>query len=373
MKYCQALAARRSGHLELTEEGQSPERSYRAMQAGELGRAFGLLAAERAVRQRFPERLISTVDADTVLLAGFARAGSRPTLGARPRPDYLIEAWMPGEPSSVFAITVNGNQQVATERTSKPDRSAFRQLARGSERAEHFHLGKWNTTPCLLLSTELLAREGITINALHSPGAGQLPVRPPSGRGSANVAGLAERNIPYASAVRLPPAEEGGKERHHDAFAVPTKNLAWFGQVLARTAAGAQLAFAGAGREVAQYLTDKQGRRYYQQHTFAGSSSVHDASHEFGSTRFVGTDHVFRLGGVRVEAFSGMSEELYDLLADGEVEQYRCRAYALRNDWPSDTTALCWGPVSFRQDGTVMALRVLPDSSTGVTADARRG
>ncbi|WP_052869433.1 hypothetical protein [Streptomyces niger] len=156
----------------------------------------------------------------------------------------------------------------------------------------------------------------------------------------------------------------------YDAFAVPTKHLAWFGQILARTAAGAQLAFAGAGREVAQYLTAKQGRRHYEQRTFAGSSSVHDASHRFGSTTFVGTDHVFRLGGVRVEAFSEMAEELYDLLADGEVEQYRRRTYALRNDWPSETTAPCWGPASFREDGTVMALRVLPEFPTRVTADA---
>ncbi|WP_406428725.1 hypothetical protein [Streptomyces sp. NBC_00147] len=33
--------------------------------------------------------------------------------------------------------------------------------------------------------------------------------------------------------------------------------------------------------------------------------------------KFVGTDHVFRLGSVRVEAFSGMTENLYKLIKEG--------------------------------------------------------
>ncbi|MBV9022315.1 MAG: hypothetical protein JO362_00570 [Streptomycetaceae bacterium] len=372
LKYCQALASNATGHVALTEEGQSPEQSYRAMQARELGRAFGLAVAERAVRSRFPDRLISTVDAEVILLSGFARAGSRPTLGLRPRPDYFIEAWRPGEPSSVFLVTVNGNHQVATKRTGKADRSAFLQLARASERAEYLHLGEWNTTPCLLMSTELLAREGITVNALQAPGPGLLPVRSAEGRASADVRSVSERNLPYTDAVQLPPADgKKSKERFHDAFFVPRKHLTWFGQVLARTGAAGQLAFAGAGRDIAQYLTPKQGRKHYEQRTFAGSSSVHDASHKFGPAVFVGTDQVFRLGGIRVEAFSGMAAELYELLVKGEVEQYRRRAYELRATWPSSVTVPEWGPVSFRDDGTVMALRILLGADTEVGQRSR--
>lgn len=91
-KYCQAVATGSSGHMALTDEGQSPELSYRAMQARELGRALGLAVAERAVRNRFPGHMVSTLDAEAVLLAGFARSGPRPSLGARPRPDFFIEA-----------------------------------------------------------------------------------------------------------------------------------------------------------------------------------------------------------------------------------------------------------------------------------------
>ncbi|MEV6946748.1 hypothetical protein AB0N07_33220 [Streptomyces sp. NPDC051172] len=358
LKYCQALAAGAAGHLTLTEEGQSPELSYRAMQARELGRTFGLAVAERAVRNRFPDHLVSTLDAEAVLLAGFARSGPRPTLGARPRPDFFIEAWQPGEPSRAFAVTVNGNHQVATKRTGKADRSAFKQLARGSERAEHFHLAEWDTTPCLLMSTELLATNGITVNALQAPGEGLIPARPDAGRGSADAV-LGEANPPYAGAVRIP-AADGRRERVQDGFLIPRKEVGWFGRLLARTGAAGQLAFAGAGTEVAQYLTDSQGHKHYKQQTFAGSASVRDARHEIGSAWFVGTDQVFRLNHVRVEAFSGMPEELYELLVKGKVEAYRHRAYDLRDTLPTGTTASKWGPVSFGADGTVMALRILP-------------
>lgn len=358
LKYCQALAAGTSGYLALTEEGQIPELSYRAMQARELGRALGLAAAQRAVRTRFPDHLLSTVDAEAILLAGFARSGPRPSLGARPRPDFFIEAWKPGEPSRVFVVTANGNHQQATKRTGKTDRSAFKQLARASERAEHFHLAEWNTVPCLLISTELLANEGITVNALQTPGQGLLPERPVSGRGSADCA-PSKRNPPYVNSVRVPAA--AGREGFQDGFLIPRKDRAWFGQVLARTSAASQLAFAGAGTEIAQYLTSDQGRRHYEQRTFAGSSSVRDAEHDFGTTCFVGTDQIFRLNRTRVEAFSGIAKDLYQLLVDGQVEAYRRRAYELRNTLPTGATALQWDAVSFADDGTVMALRVFSD------------
>jgi hypothetical protein len=109
----------------------------------------------------------------------------------------------------------------------------------------------------------------------------------------------------------------------------------------------------------AQYLTDKQGHKHYEQQTFTGSSGVRDARHKIGSTVYVGTDQVFRLNRIRVEAFSGIAEKMYELLVKGRVEDYRNLAYELRDTYPTRTTAP-WGPVSFRDDGTVMALRVLP-------------
>ncbi|MGM9469415.1 hypothetical protein [Streptomyces murinus] len=140
----------------------------------------------------------------------------------------------------------------------------------------------------------------------------------------------------------------------------PRKELGWYSQLLARTGAAGQLAFAGAGTEIAQYLTDKQGHKHYQQQSFVGSSSVRDVRHKIGPTVYVGTDQAFRLNRVRVEAFSGIAEELYDLPVKGQVEAYRNRAYELRDTYPTSTTAPLWWPVSFGAEGTVMALRMLP-------------
>lgn len=53
--------------------------------------------------------------------------------------------------------------------------------------------------------------------------------------------------------------------------------------------------------------------------TFAATSSVDDADIEVDDTGFVGTDHVFRMGSARIEAFSGMAEDLYGLLKDRGV------------------------------------------------------
>ncbi|MDQ0711382.1 hypothetical protein QFZ55_000834 [Streptomyces luteogriseus] len=42
------------------------------------------------------------------------------------------------------------------------------------------------------------------------------------------------------------------------------------------------------------------------------------------------------------------------------MPRLRNRAYELRDTYPTSTTAPQWGPVTFGNDGTVMALRVLP-------------
>lgn len=168
LKYCRAFAGDRHGSLRLTNEGKAPELSYRAMQARELGRAFGLAVAERVIRERFPDHLVSIVDAEIALLPGFARIKPAGTLGARPRPDFLLEVWRPGEGSRIFVVNVNGNHQAVTAKTSASSRTTYKQLARSSERVERFHLGRWNNTPAFLTSTEFLAAAGVTVHMLHA-------------------------------------------------------------------------------------------------------------------------------------------------------------------------------------------------------------
>ncbi|MEE1806856.1 hypothetical protein [Streptomyces sp. BE133] len=91
-------------------------------------------------------------------------------------------------------------------------------------------------------------------------------------------------------------------------------------------------------------------------HQTRGGSDI-----QVGGTKFVGTDHVLRMGSVRIEAFSGMAEPLYELIKKGRVEEYRQAAFQSRST-PQDPhgTGRWNGPISFHDDGTVMALSVLP-------------
>ncbi|WP_211231228.1 hypothetical protein [Streptomyces purpureus] len=78
-------------------------------------------------------------------------------------------------------------------------------------------------------------------------------------------------------------------------------------------------------------------------------------------SRFPDPDHVFRLNGPRVEAFSGVDEELFQLLARGDVKEYRALVHASRHVHPRLTFDKDWGgPVSVHADGSVLALRLLP-------------
>ncbi|MEY9956620.1 hypothetical protein [Streptacidiphilus sp. MAP5-52] len=361
LKYCRAMTTPKDGHLHLSSSGESPEQFHRGNQARELGRAFGLALAERTVRRRHPDRVIATIDAEAALLPGFARSDKQPTLGAWPRPDYLIEAWKPDESSIVYAVTVNGNHQIATPRTGKAQRTTFRQLARASERVEHFQIGSWNNTGCLLMSTELLAPGGITVHALQAAGSALLRNAHLDLEDGTDIDRRLKRSLKYVDTVRVPDPDGESRDHWHNAFLVPGQDLGWFAQVLAATGAAGQLAWAGAGREISRYLTEVQGRKRYQENTFAGAASVRDARHTIGGELFVGTDQVFRLDGQRVEAFSGIAEHLYKLLEAGKVEEYRRRTYESRDSWPVGTTATGWGPTSFREDSTVMALRIVPN------------
>ncbi|WP_441246949.1 hypothetical protein [Kitasatospora sp. McL0602] len=110
-----------------------------------------------------------------------------------------------------------------------------------------------------------------------------------------------------------------------------------------------------------RYLIAEQGGKHFSETAFAGTASVRDAEASFAGERYVGTDQVFRINGRRVEAFSGMATDLYDLLADGKVEEYRRQVYERRMDWPTSEDIDQWGAASFRPDGTALAIRVVQE------------
>ncbi|MFG2631748.1 hypothetical protein [Streptomyces sp. NPDC048473] len=124
------------------------------------------------------------------------------------------------------------------------------------------HIGTWNTTPCLMLSTELMGQGGIVVNALQAPGEALLPLRTPSTPGNANTEIRDKPGIPYPNAIHIP-ARDGKQARTVDGFRVAESGLGWFGQLLARTGAANLTALAGGGPQTAKYLTTRQGRQHY--------------------------------------------------------------------------------------------------------------
>ncbi|WP_405984783.1 hypothetical protein [Streptomyces sp. NBC_00872] len=360
LKFCEALDGNRAGAMALTDKGRSSESWYKGMQARELAVGFGLAVAEHLVQQRYPDHIVSVVDTNTVLRAGWPLSVSQRNKGSRPRPDYIIEAWKPGELSKVTLVACRGNHQKPSKRTGRTRSTTIQQLVKGAELTEGMQIGPWNTTPCLMLSTELMGQGGVVVNVLQSPGEALLPLRTPGAPGNADEEIEDRPGIPYPNAIRIP-ARDGRRARKVDGFQVGEDDLAWFGQLLARTAAAGLTAFAGGGRHAVRYLTDRQGRAHYDVPAFAATSSIDDADLEVADTRFVGTDNVFRMGAARIEAFSGMESGLYKMIKDGSVEEYRQAAYELRSKRRDPLEARKWNdPISFQGDGTVMALSILP-------------
>lgn len=351
LKYSQALTGDTGSFLKLSAEGKETAGYYKANQSTELGVGFGLALTQRVLAQRHPDRVVSIVPADTALRAGWAltsrEKGRRPQKGYSYRPQFFAELWKPDAPSLVLPIACKGNH-------SNAKRSHI-QLASASAHAEAVHIGAWNETPAMVFSTELPLDGHVTVHALCAEGSGGWLRRSESG--DLDVA-LSDENIfpdiqPPANGAEFPSSVPG--------FHVTSKRSAWFGQVLARTAAAGLTAFAGNGDATGQYLTERQGRKHFTGFAHAATGSVQDADNVLLGIPFVGTDHVFRLNGVRVEAFSGVATALFDRLARGRVEQYRREIYSNRHDWPNASWDSSWdGPVSVHPDGTVLAMRRLP-------------
>lgn len=350
LKYCQALEGSTGRYMALSEEGLNPRRHYKTVQSGELGIGFALIVAEQVLKRRYPDHVVSVVDADIALQAGWALVGKEVKRRdwVSLRPDFLLEAWKPGQPSKVIPLACKGTH-------SRPS-YVHTQLASASARVEAVHIGPWDQTPTLVTSTELLGQGGISVHVLHAPGDGSLTVQP-----DAPGADLPVEDLNIYPDVRIPGNGDEDNERV-SGFQVLRDQYAWFRSILIRAGAAGLMGFTGGGEPTAQYLTKRQGRRHFEGFTHAGTGIVQDVEQEIGGINFVGTDHVFRLNGTRVEAFSGLAENLFDLLRDGRVEEYRREAHAMRPRWRSLRGQRDWdGPVSVREDGSVMAMQLLPE------------
>ncbi|MEV6855824.1 hypothetical protein AB0M89_18700 [Streptomyces microflavus] len=214
------------------------------------------------------------------------------------------------------------------------------------------HIGPYGTVPYLLIGTEIPKRESLALHILEAPGTTVL--RPFGGAPEADLDLALSQENRVADVVRH-------AERERTAvpgFQVLPESFSWFSIVLARAEAATLTAFTGGGKPTAHYLTKEQGRRHFQYDVHANTDRLRDAEHRIHDIDFLGTDHVYRLNGTRVGAFSGLKESLYAHLHHGRVNEYRREVHDLRGQWPDRSTSEQWSAVSIRADGTVLAIRL---------------
>ncbi|MFD8826436.1 hypothetical protein ACFV1C_29270 [Streptomyces sp. NPDC059605] len=348
LRYNQALEANQGNYLQLSSEGRDLLRFYKATQSGEIGTGFASLLAEDLVRSRYPDHSVSVIPADVALKAGWALRSTSGT-GARPeplqrRPHFFVEAWQPGQPSKVLLLSSKG--------THSSVHQVHKQLSTASAHVESVHIGPYGTVPYLLIGTEIPKRESLALHILEATGT---TILRPSG-----AASEADLNLALAQENRMADAVRHTDQKRTTipGFQVLPESFAWFSIVLARAEAATLMAFTGGGKPTAQYLTKEQGRRHFQHDVHANTGRMRDAEHRIHGIDFVGTDHIYRLNGTRVEAFSGLQRSLYTHLHHGRVNEYRREVHALRGQWPDRSTSGRWNAVSVRADGTVMAIRL---------------
>ncbi|MFE4599317.1 hypothetical protein ACFRKE_00485 [Kitasatospora indigofera] len=349
LKYCQALDGNHARFMTLSSEGRNPIRHYKAVQSGELGIGFALALAAEVLRRRYPDHSLSVIDAEIALRAGWTLTGKEASVHrASKRPHFFLEVWKPGVPSKVVLVACKGTH-------GKPAQ-VHSQLSTAAVHVEAVHVGRPGGTPAMVFGTEIPGNDPITLHLLEADGDGTLHL--PAGADEADL------DDPPEDRAVVPGIDlswgSGEQPRMVSGYHIRPEDHGWFRRVLAHADAAGLMAFTGGGEPTARYLSKRQGKRHYDLYTHAGTGIVQDTAYSVHGMDFVGTDHVFRLNGIRVEAFSGIARDLFTDLAAGRVEEYRRKSHDLRLEWPAEQWDTKWnGPVSLNQDGSVMAIRVL--------------
>jgi hypothetical protein len=334
---------------------------YKALQSEELGHAFALAVSEQILTRRYPDHSVSFVRADTALRAGWtltSRDRSKTkTVGYQYRPQFFAEVWKPGESSRVIPIACEGNHS---------DRQkACEQLASAAVHADGVHIGAWNETPALLFSTEISLEGPLTVHALHAEGPGGWMHIPNSVSAADIGLPVGDKNPPVGI---FKPGQGKDPDTSEPGCQVGPDYYEWFQRALARVGAAGLTAFAGDGESTAALLNTRQGNDFFQGFAHAASGSIQDLGYTLLGEKFEGTDHVFRLNGERVQAFSGVAADILDAVVTrkedkrhADIAAYRQRVHAWRAKRHGTFLDRKWGGlVSIRPDGTVLAMRQIP-------------
>jgi hypothetical protein len=208
--------------------------------------------------------------------------------------------------------------------------------------------------PSLLMATALLGEGGIEMRILDPDGDGVLAV--PEDR-ALSLNGPAEQLNELAG---IPSSTPEGRDDARPGFYVAPDRAEWFSRVLVRTSAAGLLAFVGDRAAARALLTNRQQDRVGPAYTLPGTGATFDAGISLGGLFFVGTDHVFRFGPQRMEAFSGLLVGLHQRLGDADLDGYQALLPHVLAAWEDrrDRATEEWGGViTMDINGAVLGLR----------------
>jgi hypothetical protein len=352
LKYITTLQANYQRRMELSEDGRDPRYRRKSVQAEDLGIAFALAASLRIVGQRHPDYQFQIVDADVALEAGWALRGAevRSRENTLLRPDYFLVGLKEGQPARLVTVECKGSHGKAV--------AQHEQLAKASAQVHAVVVGRDDGSaappPSLLMATALAGNGGIEMLILDPDGDGVLAV---PGERALSLNGPVEELHDFAG---VPVKASDGSDDTRPGFYIPAERSEWFSRVLARTSAASLLAFVGDRKAARELLTPRQQARVGSEYTLPGTDTVFDTSVALGGMRFIGTDHVFRFGSQRMEAFSGVLVGLRELLAEKDLQGYQSALPQVQAVWARQrrTVEDEWGGViAMDADGAVLGLR----------------
>ncbi|QUH04178.1 hypothetical protein HUO13_28310 [Saccharopolyspora erythraea] len=352
LRYVTALQANHQRRMELSADGKNPRYHRKAVQAQDLGIAFGLATAHYILRHRHPDYRFDIVDAELALEAGWALQGAGSTARERTRlrPNYFLVGRKLGAPLRIASVDCKGSHGKVEAQHD--------QLAKSAALVETVVLGDVDggvtPLPSLLLATAVAAKGGIETRLLDPDGGGILAV---PGKSAPDLTGPADE-LNLLPLIHF--TNSDGRQSARPGFSIPAERTEWLSRILARTAAAGLLTFAGDRDAARSLLTKRQQHRLGSSHSHASSGMRFDTGITLGGMSLVGTDHVFRLNGRRVEVFSGLVEHMHRHLAKHELNEHEAALPNTVATWKRKKAAIAkdWdGLVHMDSAGAVLAIR----------------
>lgn len=352
LKYITTLQKNYYGRMELSADGHDPRYHRKSVQAEDLGIAFALSAALRIAQRRHPDFKFEIVDADVALEAGWALRGAEVRSREKTllRPDYFLVGLRGDEPARLITVECKGSH-------GRVD-AQYVQLAKASAQVHAVVVGGVESDdmppPSLLMATALRGEGGIEMRILDPEGDGVLAI---PGDRALTLNGPTEQLNELAG---IPSTTIDGRDDARPGFYVAPDRAEWFSRVLARTSAAGLLAFVGDRAAARALLTNRQQDRVGPAYTLPGTGATFDTGITLGGLFFVGTDHVFRFGPQRLEAFSGLLVGLHQRLAAADLDGYQALLPDVLAEWEHrrERATQEWGGViTMDINGAVLGLR----------------